>query len=258
MRATLVSPAPRSLAGPTPSRPCLVLIPGTLCDERLFRKQSRTLRGVARVVVPDYTKLTDRRQWSESLMAQLPARFSVAGFSLGGMFALELLRLAPERIERMALIASNAQPGSDKIRRRSANLRRLWQSRGPAHVVEVLQRRYFHHEAVRRQHASLLRRMAVDTPSRTAAEQFQWAAQRPAGYDALKLFQRPLLIVSGAQDRVCPHALQRAMHEAQPQARWIEFARCGHLVPLEAASHLSRVLARWMREPVSTIQGVST
>ncbi|MEO8187361.1 MAG: alpha/beta fold hydrolase [Burkholderiaceae bacterium] len=237
--------------------PCLLMIPGTLCDARLFERQIRALRGVARVVVADYSRLKVRSAWLDNLLACLPERFAVAGFSLGGMFALELLRMAPERIDRLALIASNAQPAGRKHQHRGRQLRRLWQSHGPEHLFRLLQSGYFHHDAARRRHAPLVGRMAVDTPRQAALQQFAWAAQRPSGLDTLRDFMRPLLIASGALDRVCPPKLQRAMRDAQPRARWLQIPRCGHFVPLEAAVPLNGALVRWMHEPL-TSQGVFT
>jgi pimeloyl-ACP methyl ester carboxylesterase len=104
---------------PTRARPCLVLIAGTLCDARVFTRQVRHLRSLAHVVVFDSTRLRDPTAWLAAQTKALPARFSVAGFSLGGLWALELLRVMPERIERLALIASNADAGSRQVRQRS-------------------------------------------------------------------------------------------------------------------------------------------
>lgn len=230
--------------------PCLVMIPGTLCDERLFARQARAMRGVARVVVLDYRHLKDRETWLLSQLRQLPERFSLAGFSLGGIWALELLRrAAPERIERLAMIASNAEAGGARARRRSARLWRRWRRVGPEALAAELLPGYFHHPARARSHARLVRDMAARTSTPAARAQFAWAATRPAGYEALSAWARPLLIVSGARDRLCGPALQRRMLAAHPQASWVELPRCGHFVPLEAPTRLSRLLVRWFQTP---------
>lgn len=226
--------------------PCLLMLAGTLCDHRLFARQRRALRDVARVVVVDYAELGAPDQWIDKLLRSLPSRFSVAGFSLGGLWALELLRRAPQRVERLAMIASNAQPASAPGRRKSAWLRKMWLDRGPAEVARHVKPAYFHHEAVRRRHAELVHSMALRTPRRTAFAQFAWAAQRPDGRGALAAFQGPLLLVSGAQDKLCPPVWQRAMLEAQPHASWLELPRVGHFVPLEAGAQLNHALRRWM------------
>lgn len=227
-------------------RPCLLLLAGTLCDRRVFARLKRRLRSVAQVQVIDYAELGAPARWMDTLLRRLPPRFAVAGFSLGGLCALELLRRAPGRVERLAMIASNAQPASPAGQRRSAWLRRMWRDRGPGEVARHVKPAYFHHEAQRRRHARLVHAMALATPQRTAFAQFRWAAERPDGRAALAGFEGPLLLVSGARDRLCPPAWQQAMCAAQPRARWIELPRVGHFVPLEAPAALEAALRRWL------------
>jgi pimeloyl-ACP methyl ester carboxylesterase len=227
------------------------MLSGTLCDRRVFAKQKRALRGQARVRAVDYGELGPPPRWIDTLLQQLPPRFSVAGFSLGGICALELLRRAPERIDRIAMIASSAQPASARGRRKSALLRRMWLDLGAGEVARHVKPAYFHHEACRRRHARLVHAMALDTPRRTALAQFRWAAQRPEGLSALSAFCGPLLVVSGARDGLCPPAWQQAMVLAQPRARWLQLPRVGHFVPLEAPARLSRALQRWIAEPAA-------
>jgi pimeloyl-ACP methyl ester carboxylesterase len=231
--------------------PCLVMIPGTLCDARVFNRQKRALRGIAHLTVVDYRSLTDMDTWAELLLRKLPAQFSVAGFSLGGLWALELLRRAPERIERIALIASNAQGAGVAAGRNSARLRKLWRARGPGDLARNMQPAYFHHARVQRQHAALVRDMALCTPRKAAFAEFAWAAARPDGHAALAQFERPLLLVSGAKDRICPTSWQRAIQTAQPHAVWRDLPRVGHFVPLEAPVPLNDALRKWMQCIVS-------
>ncbi len=231
---------------PSGGRPCLLMLAGTLCDHRVFARQKRALRGLARVLVIDYAELGAPQQWMDNLLRRLPPRFSVAGFSLGGLCALELLRRAPDRVERIAMIASNAQAASAAGQRKSAWLRRMWRDRGPGEVARHVKPAYFHHEAVRRRHARLVHDMALGTPRRTAFAQFRWAAERPDGLRALQGFHGPLLLVSGAHDGLCPRPWQQAMCAAQPRARWVELPRVGHFVPLEAPAVLNAELRHWM------------
>ncbi len=227
------------------------MIPGTLCDERMFFKQARALKAHARIVHAGYARLRRLDDWAAELLGHLPERFSVAGFSLGGLMALELLRRAPDRIERLALIASNAQGGSLNGRRRSAWLRRLWLERGPAEVARHVKPAYFHHERKRRAHQRLVFDMALRTPQRAAFAQFVWAAERPDGRDAVRSFRGPLLAVSGANDRLVPRTWQQALCAAQPRTRWIELPRCGHFLPLEAPGQLREALIQWINMPAA-------
>lgn len=235
--------------------PCLVLIPGTLCDGRLFARQRRALRGVANVVVLDFRRLRCSATWLQQGLRQLPDRFSVAGFSLGGLWALELLRRASERVDRLGLIASNAEAAGTVVRRRSERLWRQWRSVGAVAVARSLKPRYFHRQALRARHASLVSDMARCTSAAAAREQFRWAGSRPSALDLLANWQRSLLIVSGAQDRLCPPALQQRMAQAQPNARWVELPRCGHFIPLEAPARLAGLLRAWLQAPANPSYG---
>ena len=233
-------------------KPTLVLIPGTLCDARMFERQARALRRQVHLQYVTYRRIDWQGDWAAQLLKQLPDRFALAGFSLGGLVALALLRLAPERIERLALIASNAEPAGSTAQRRSAHLHRLWLASGPQAVSRQTKPAYFHYFSRRHQHADLLFDMALKTPRRAALGEFAWAASRPAAYRELAAFSGPVLIVSGARDRLCPPALQQRMVVAQPKARWCEIQRCGHFVPLEAPGQLNDALRFWLNEPICT------
>jgi pimeloyl-ACP methyl ester carboxylesterase len=88
--------------------------------------------------------------------------------------------------------------------------------------------------------------MALQTPRRSAFEEFAWAAERPSGLQTLREFQGRLLAISGKQDRLCPRAWQAAMQAAQPRMHWIELQRCGHFLPLEAPARLTHAMEAWI------------
>ncbi len=232
--------------------PTVIMIPGTLCDARIFTRQKRALRTIADVRMVGYDALSLTGHWADALLAQLPPRFSVVGFSLGGLFALELLRKAPQRIERLAMVASNAHGATRAGQRKSAWLWRMWRAQGPGTVARHVKPGYFHHERQRQRHAQLVHDMALGTSRKAAFAEFEWAASRPDGLHDLARFDGPLLLVSGAKDRLCTPAMQRAMVCAQARAQWLELPRVGHFVPLEAGARLNDALKRWVAQPASS------
>ena len=236
--------------GAARQRPCLVLIPGTLCDRRLFEAQARALRTQARVIRVDLRRLDEGVDaWAAALLHRLPLRFSLAGFSLGGLLALELLRRAPERVDRLALIASNAEPASRRAQVRRRAQRVLLERGGTAAVVRALLPSYLEVPRPRARHGGLIERMAQATPAESARAQFDWAASRPDGHAGLAAHTAPLLVVSGADDALCPRAQQQRLLATRPDARWLELRRCGHFIPLERPRQLSRLLAQWLAAP---------
>lgn len=225
------------------------MIPGTLCDTRIFQRQTRALRGVADVRMVNFNDLKSIQDWPARVLRRLPPHFSIMGFSLGGIWALELLRQVPHRVERLALVASNANGASAAGRRKSARLWRLWRASGFEGVVKQVEPNYFHHPLKRNRYAGLIRDMARRTSSQAARAEFAWAATRPESFDTLAQFMGPLLVVSGARDQVCKPSMQRSILQAQPKGRWIELPRIGHFAPLEAAAQLNSELLKWLASP---------
>src|SRR5688572_7947312 len=89
----------------------LVLIPGLLCDEFVWSEQRGELASLARVWIPDHGALDSLTDMAAAVLRDVPAeRFALAGHSMGGRVALEMLRLAPHRIERLALLDTGWLP----------------------------------------------------------------------------------------------------------------------------------------------------
>ncbi len=91
-------------------RQALVLVPGLVCDEDLFAQQQEGLADVADVVVPDVRAAGSIADMARLVLDAAPERFALGGLSLGGYVVLEILRQAPARVERVALLDTSARP----------------------------------------------------------------------------------------------------------------------------------------------------
>ena len=101
------------MAGKVP----LVLLPGLLCDEALWRHQSETLVDLADIVVADLTGEDQAGAAAQQVIANAPEEFALAGLSMGGYIALEIMRQAPDRVVRLALLDTSARPDTlEKIK----------------------------------------------------------------------------------------------------------------------------------------------
>lgn len=236
----------------------LVLIPGTLCDARLFERQRRDLRRLCpglRVTVVDLREFAldspggdeaTIEAWSRACLGRLPERFALAGFSLGGLIALQWLRSHPQRVQALAMIASNAEAGGRRARRRSRAQAVAWSQGGADALMRRLLPAYFPPPNARERHAPTVRAMAQATPTAAAHAQFAFAARRPGGHATLAASTVPLAVISAAHDRFCPRRLQRRLRASRPDARWAELRGCGHFLPLQRPHRLSALLAHWL------------
>jgi pimeloyl-ACP methyl ester carboxylesterase len=232
-------------------REFLVMIPGTLCDERIFAQQAKYLRRHCNVILVNYRDLRSIKDWPQHLLAKLPLNFSVLGFSLGGIWALELLRQAPQRIKRIALIASNAEAASKVSQLRSKKMWATWKVNGPKSVIDEASKKYFHHDSHLVKHLPLLEDMALKTKSHVAKMTFEWAAKRPCGHAAISKYENPILLVSGQKDMMCPKETQKKILQNNTFAKWIELPRCGHFIPLEHPKKLNQFIQNWLNTPTS-------
>ena len=232
-------------------RESLVMIPGTLCDERIFAQQAKYLRRHCNVILINYKDLRSLKDWPKHLLSKLPLNFSVLGFSLGGIWALELLRQEPRRINRIALIASNAEAASKASSLRSQKMWANWKVNGPKSVIDEASKKYFHHDLHLIKHLPLLEDMALKTKSHVAKMTFEWAAKRPSGHAIISNYKNPILLVSGAKDTMCPQETQMKIVQNNSFAKWIEVPRCGHFIPLEHPKKLNQFLQNWLNTPTS-------
>ena len=95
----------------------LILVPGLLCNERLWAAQANALADSAHVIIPDLTAYESVETMAEAVLDQVPGEFSLAGFSLGGCVALEVVQRAPDRARRLALLSTSPKGISPEVRK---------------------------------------------------------------------------------------------------------------------------------------------
>lgn len=228
------------------SRPSLVLIPGLLNDETLWRDQVEALSPSFEVSVADITRGETLEALANEVLAAAPDRFSVAGFSLGGYVAQAMLRREPGRMERLALLdtAFRADTAERAAERRA--LDRLARAPGTFHGFgERLMSAYLGPG-----HADdpEMTGRVRDMTRRLGAEVFlrQNALGRPDGETALRAFSGPVLVLCGELDQITPLEGHRELASLWPDAELVVAPGCGHLTPIEAPALVSAALRRWM------------
>jgi pimeloyl-ACP methyl ester carboxylesterase len=183
----------------------------------------------------------------EDVLAQAPARFALAGFSLGGFVAQAILRTAPERVLRLALIDTSIHADSPERARQRQTQRASVRLPGKFHGFgDTLMRSYI--DASRLDDYVLVQRVR-DMTARLGAEVFlrQSALDRVDGHDVLAGYRDPLLIVCGANDRITPLAISEEMHALVAHSNLVVLPDCGHLAPMEKPDEVSAAMRDWLR-----------
>lgn len=224
----------------------LLLLPGLLNDADLWQAQRRDLADIADCQVADLTAHDDLDALVQAVLDAAPARFALAGFSLGGWVAQHILRRAPQRVDRLALIGTSYLPDSPERAAQRAKQQALVAVAGNFHGFgNSMMRRYV--DASRLDDVGL-RDTVRGMTTRLGPAVFlrQNALPRLDGRDVLQGYAAPALVLCGANDGITPVQRSREMAAMMPASELVELPDCGHLAPLEQPLAVSAALRRWL------------
>ena len=225
----------------------LILLPGLLCDEALWAHQTRYLAEVADVTVADLTGRDSVSELAADVLATTPPRFAVAGLSMGGYVALEIVRQAPERVVKLALLDTNARADTDKQRRRRRGLMALadrGEFRGvtPRLLPMLIHPDRIGEEALTSEVMAMAERVGRDAFQR----QQKLIMDRPDSRPGLSSLRLPTLVLCGRQDAISTLEMHVEMAEAIPSARLAIVEECGHLAALERPHATTALMRDWL------------
>ncbi|MFO1036393.1 MAG: alpha/beta fold hydrolase [Geminicoccaceae bacterium] len=230
------------------TRETLVLLPGLLCDRRLWAHQIEALKDRVEIVVADLTRDDTTEAMARRVLAEVPERFALAGLSMGGYVAQQMVRLAPERVTRLALIDTRARPDTEESKARRRNLIELARTGRFAEVAPMLIQVLLaeRHRMDQRLEDTIVAMGATVGPE--AFERQQHAIMgHPDHREDLKSVRCPTLVLCGREDAITPITLHEEMAAALPNATLVVVPGAGHLAPMESPDAVSRQMAAWLQ-----------
>ena len=227
---------------------CLMLLPGLLNDERLWEHQVAALAPLADIRVADLTRDDSLAGMAERVLAQAPGRFALAGLSMGGYVAMEILRRAPERVDRLALLDTSARPDTPEQSQRRKDAVAIARAGGFDKIMPTMLPNLVHpdHLALERV-GGIAKAMALAVGPEAFARQQNAIMHRPDSRPGLPRVPCPTLVVVGADDAVTPPEWAEEMADLIPAARLEVVAHCGHLSTLEQPQAVSALMAAWLQ-----------
>lgn len=224
----------------------LFLLPGLLEDADVFEHQVEGLAGVA-VSAADLTRSDTIAALAGDALAQAPAgRFALAGHSMGGYVALEIMRRAPERVERLALLNTHARPDSPEAIANRRRLMALAEHDFPEVSAQLLPRLVAPEHLKEAGISGKVTEMALATGKEGFLRQQRAVIGRIDSRPHLAAIRCPTLVLAGRHDAIMPVELLEELARGIPGARLEIVENCGHLAPLEQPGIVTRLLREWL------------
>lgn len=227
--------------------PHLVLLPGLVNDSRLWQHQVSGLADIAQVSVGDLTKGHTIAEMASDILASAPAEhFALAGLSMGGYVALEIMRQAPERILALALLDTSARPDTPiALEKRSEVIEQAeinYQS-----VIDELMPKQLHPAHLDDiPLVNLIAEMAIGLGNKIFIRQQRAIAGRIDSIPSLSLIKCPTLVLCGREDAITPIGLHQEMVTEIEGAGLIIVDNSGHLSAVEQPTRVNEALTQWL------------
>jgi len=231
----------------------LLLIPGLLCSPRLFAPQVGALADLAEIVVPDWRRapLTIWDTWASAarwIVDQMPpGKFALAGLSLGGMLAVEIMQIAADRVTKLALLDTGMR-NQDETERAIRRARIRLANEGHFELVLGLQMSRFI-PAYRLPDKTLVDEvmtMCGEIGVEIYRRQEELAAIRADRRPDLPKIKCPTIVVCGRDDAATPLFLSEEMIAAIAGSELVVIEKCGHLISMEKPEETTGILRRWL------------
>jgi pimeloyl-ACP methyl ester carboxylesterase len=225
----------------------LLLVPGLTCSARLFAPQIPILWRHGPVMVADHRQDDTIDGVARRILDDAPPRFALAGLSMGGYIALAMMRLAPERVTRLALLDTSARADTpEQTAARRAQIAMTEAGRF-AEIPEMAMPRYVHPN---RQNdidvTTTVRRMAEETGPEAFIRQLKAIMSRPDSRPMLPAIRCPTLVLVGADDVATPPELSREIAAGIAGASLVVVPDCAHLSTLEQPEAVNAALVEWL------------
>jgi pimeloyl-ACP methyl ester carboxylesterase len=226
----------------------ILLVPGLVSSPRIYAPVEPDLWRFGPVTVANHIRDGHMALIARRILAEAPPRFALAGHSMGGYIAFEIMRQAPERVAKLALLNTQARPDTPEATARRRTM--MARAKGGEYraVLDELFSGFVHPS--RREDASL-RRLVYDMGDDVGVEAFMRQQEaiisRPDSRPILAAIKCPTLVLSGDEDNTIPNALSVEMADNLHNAKLVILPNCGHLPQPEQPQATAEALVEWLK-----------
>ena len=225
----------------------LVLLPGMMCDARLFAPQIGALSGRYPVMTAPMGAHDSMAALARDILDCAPRTFALGGLSMGGILAMEVVRQAPDRVLGLALMDTNPLAEKDEVKsRRGPQMEAAKAGQMRRVMRDEMKPNYLTDCPQRQQILDLCMDMATDLGAEVFVNQSLALRDRIDQTDTLRAFDRPALVLCGRHDVLCPVERHTLMHSLLPDSTLTIIENAGHMPTLEQPGETTAALTEWM------------
>ena len=228
----------------------IVLVPGLLCSARLYAAQVTALWPQGQVAIADHRRDSDMAAIAAAILSNAPERFALAGLSMGGYIAFAMMRLAPERIARLALLDTSARPDLPEQTAGREKFIALAEGGKLSEVVETLIPRFLHRNRANDEPLkNEVRAMAAETGAEAFVRQTRAIIGRPDSRPLLSSIRCPTLVLVGEGDELTTPDMAKEIAGGIAGSTLTVVPDCGHLSTMEKPDAVNAALTAWLTKP---------
>lgn len=225
----------------------IVLLPGLMCDSRLFQPQINILSRDRTVIIAPVSGFNSVKEIASNILESLPNKFILVGLSFGGIVALEILKMRQKEIQKLVLMDTSYFSEQKYIsEKRKAQILAVQNGDLEKVMIEEHIPNYLSNDKKDNTIAKLCKEMALDMGTEVFIQQSLALIGRDDQTEMLGSIEIPTLLLCGEHDKLCPVAVHQKMHKLIKKSSLSIIPKAGHLPTLESPKLTNRILCKWL------------
>ena len=225
----------------------LVMIPGMMCDERIFAPQIEGLSDSIRIIVADISGYSTVHELAAEVLKKSPPKFDLLGHSMGGIVAMEMYSQEPNRIEKLVLMDTNPKAELEEVKAmRDPQMKAAREGKLVDVMRDEMKPNYLDASDNRESILHTCMEMAKSMGTEVFMNQSKALQTREDQQSTLRLIDVPVLVICGSNDKLCPVERHELMHNIINHSELKIINNAGHMPTLEQPKETTEVLKKWL------------
>ena len=223
------------------------MVPGMMCDERIFSPQIEELSQNLEVTIADISNFSSVSELASDVLKKAPKSFSLLGHSMGGIVAMEIYSQEPKRIEKLILMDTNPKAELDEVKlKREPQIKEVNKGKLLEVMRDEMKPNYVAESENKRSVLNVCMDMALTLGPDVFINQSRALQSRLDQQNTIQSIKIPVLIMCGSEDKLCPVERHEMMHNMISDSDLIIINNAGHMPTLEQPRETTEVLKEWL------------